>query len=145
MWIDYKDVELELKIPGEDYKKLLAQDKGNYIAAIAEEGHGKSRCLNLEGCNNALTERDRRSLGYYYKWDDASSNVKGRSDKHADHTAESKLGDKDIDWILQLSRFTNKNFEEFFDELCRFNRDTKLELKSSDLRLKINVRVKGYI
>ncbi|PON46271.1 hypothetical protein PanWU01x14_252850 [Parasponia andersonii] len=71
--------------------------------------------------------------------------VSGRPENHdSDHTAQSKVrDDEDVNWIFELSRFTFEDFEKLIDKFMRFYKNTTMELKSSDLGLKI-VTVEGY-
>ncbi|PON60279.1 C1-like DC1 containing protein [Trema orientale] len=131
---------VELKTLGEDiWKSLHERDIG--ITAILEE-LGRSP-LTLKDIINELTEREKKNLRIFYKWDDASSDDRRQSEEYSHDTAQSKLGDEDINWILGLSRFTNKDFDELFEEFKRFYLSATLELPSSDLELKI-VTVQGY-
>ncbi|PON60278.1 Zinc finger, RING/FYVE/PHD-type [Trema orientale] len=129
---DLRDVEL--KTLGEDIWKS-AQD-----AAKLEEEQDNS-LLTLKDVINALTVTELDLLMAFYKWDNASSKNKGRLEK----SPQSKLRDEDVNRILELSCFTNVEFKKFFDELrAYFNHNQRrLELNSSDLRLKIKL-VKGY-
>ncbi|XP_062080686.1 uncharacterized protein LOC133785469 [Humulus lupulus] len=124
---DLKDVELNNL--GEDIWKLMMR-KGNVeFVDIVEEEQGKSP-ITLKD----LLQMD-KALKSYYKWNEAPSELKGHS--------EEKVDTKDIDWIVQLSRFTTKNFDEFWNDLFEFYRNTTMELESGDLGLKI-VTVKGH-
>ena len=81
-------------------------------------------------------------LNTYYKWKDDLSVFHVIPLGHQD---ECELGDKDINQILQLSRFTHNDFANFFKDLDKFCNGTRFKFKASDLGLKIVTSVKGYM
>ncbi|KAM6555521.1 hypothetical protein CsatB_002540 [Cannabis sativa] len=119
---------VELKNIGDDIWKLNKQKRyDNHSTAIAMIMNQTS--LTLNDIINGLPKDIRTALKSFYKWEDNSFEFKGQS--------ENKRGGEDIDWIIQLSHFTNKDFQEFCNELDEFYSTNIIELKPNDLGVKI--------
>ena len=135
---------MKLKNIGDDYFWKSSSDAAllTVTSDDVDQVHlhqpNSSPSLTLTDLLNALPECERHTLKSYYKWDDASILAAKESNKVGDI-------DEDIIPILQLSRFTYKDFRNFFAKLEKFYLNTRWELKSRELRLKIVTSAKGYM
>ncbi|KAL5545320.1 hypothetical protein UlMin_009104 [Ulmus minor] len=85
--------------------------------------------------SNDLTGPEKMYLSLWFKWDESS---KGEED------SEVEVVDEDIDEITRYPFFNQQEFTSFFfDDFDRFWQNEKLEVKCSELSVKI-VRVQGY-
>ncbi|XP_062120056.1 uncharacterized protein LOC133834455 isoform X1 [Humulus lupulus] len=119
---------VELKSIGDDIWKLKQGREVDHSSAIMNEEQEEAP-LTLKDIINGLQVKYLSTLKIFYKWKDESFELKEQ--------LENKLGEEDINWILQLSHLTIEDFQEFSSVLQNFYITTQLELKASNLGVKI--------